>query len=298
VKTAGLFLPFYGHVTAMAVDPVEKKPLYHFRPGSRILSIGLAGCNLHCPFCQNWHISQIKGTVPGRYLPPEDAAEAAAENGGLIAYTYSEPLLHAEYLIDCMKAAKEAGAANILVTNGCVNRAPAEEILALTDAANIDLKCFSEKTYAKILGGSLETVLDFITLARRMNVHIEITTLVVPGMNDSPSELDACAAFIAGLEEESPIPWHLSAYHPDYRWDAPATDPVKLVEAAERAEKRLAYVYAGNIRDGGRFSDTFCPFCGAALVRRRGYRVDTSGLMPKNTAFFCAACGKPAPVHG
>jgi pyruvate formate lyase activating enzyme len=283
----------------MAADPIEKKPLYHFRPGSRILSFGFAGCNLHCPFCQNWRISRIEGPVTGRYLSPARAAEAAVECGGLAAYTYSEPLIHAEYLIDCMKAARKAGAANVLVTNGCVNRVPAGEILALTDAVNVDLKSFSEKTYAKILGGSLQAVLDFIVLARGMNVHVEITTLVVPGMNDSPEEMDACAAFIAGLELEEtsrPVPWHLSACHPDYRWNAPATDPAKLIEAAERASERLKYVYTGNIRGDGRFSDTFCPFCGAALVRRNGYRVETSGLTLKNASCFCAACGKPAPI--
>jgi pyruvate formate lyase activating enzyme len=303
-KTAGgkaLSLPFYGYITAMAEDPIEKKPLYHFRPGSRILSFGFAGCNLHCPFCQNWRISRIEGTVPGRYLPPARAAEAAAACGGLAAYTYSEPLIHAEYLIDCMKAARDAGAANVLVTSGCVNRVPAGEILALTDAVNVDLKSFSEKTYAKILGGSLQAVLDFIVLARRMNVHVEITTLVVPGMNDSPSELDECAAFIAALEHEGtprPVPWHLSAYHPDYRWDAPATDPAKLIEAAERALKRLNYVYTGNIHGEAGFSGTFCSFCGAPLVKRNGYRVQTQGLALENGSYFCAACGKPAPIWG
>jgi pyruvate formate lyase activating enzyme len=244
-----LALPYYGYITAIARDPIEKKPLYHFRPGSSILSLGFTGCNLHCPFCQNWRISQIAGanTAPGRYLNPKEAiALAAAEPGKRqIAYTYSEPLIHAEYLIDCMKNAREQGIANVLVTNGCISEKAVAEILPLTDAANIDLKSFSEETYAKILGGNLPAVLNFIRSAHDTGVHVEITTLVVPGFNDSDAELDQCAAFIAGVSKD--IPWHLSAYHPDYHWNAPPTDPARLIQAVERARKTLRYVYTGNI---------------------------------------------------
>jgi pyruvate formate lyase activating enzyme len=317
----GPAVPFYGLVTAWALDPIEKKPLYHFRPGSRILSLGFAGCNLRCPFCQNWRISQVENpgnetfqtggrirrggganpgrAIPGRYVSAAAAAGGAVENGGLIAYTYSEPLIHVEYLLDCMRAVKEAGAANVLVSNGCINSGPAGEILALTAAANIDLKCFSGETYERVLGGRLETVLDFITLACKTGVHVEVTTLVVPGLNDSPSELDECASFIAGLEKDyGPVPWHLSAYHPDYRWDAPPTDPRALFETAERAAGTVRYVYAGNVQGGDRrFSDTFCSGCGAALVRRTGGRIDTEGLLHKDGTYACGACGKTAPFR-
>jgi pyruvate formate lyase activating enzyme len=304
----GPAIPFYGWVTASALDPIEKKPLYHFRPGSRVLSLGFAGCNLRCPFCQNWRISQVEkpgneisqveiSQTPGRYVSAAAAAGEAVENGGLIAYTYSEPLVHVEYLLDCMAAVKEAGAANVLVSNGCINSGPAGEILALTAAANIDLKCFSGETYEKVLGGKLETVLDFITLACKMGVHVEVSTLVVPGLNDSPSELDKCASFIAGLERDyGSVPWHLSAYHPDYRWDAPATDPKALFKAAERAAGKVRYVYAGNVQGRG-FSDTFCSGCGTALVRRTGYRIDTGGLLRKDGTYVCGACGKAAPFR-
>jgi pyruvate formate lyase activating enzyme len=242
-------------VTALALDPIEKKPLSHFRPGSTILSAGFAGCNLRCPFCQNWHISQTTET-PGRYIPPAELAALAGESsgggrGGQIAYTYSEPLVHAEYLLDCMALARKRGAANVLVTNGCINAEAAREILSLTDAANIDLKCFSEKTYDAVLGGNLGAVRDFISLAVELGVHTEITTLVVPGLNDGGEELENCGAFIADLSRDGDgrgtIPWHLSAYHPDYRWKAPATEARSLEEAARRARQRLRHVHLGNL---------------------------------------------------
>jgi pyruvate formate lyase activating enzyme len=241
-------IPFYGFISALAIDPIEKKPLYHFKPGSRILSLGFAGCNLHCPFCQNWHISQ-NTDIPGRRMEAGEVISAAlAHNSPSIAYTYSEPLIHAEYLLDCMALARKHDLANVLVTNGCINAEAAAKILALTDAANVDLKCFSAQTYSKTLGGgadALNTVLEFIKLCRKMGVHIEITTLVVPGLNDSIEELNAIAQFISSVDSE--IPWHLTAYHPDYRWNAPPTDPDFLLNVAKDAKKNLRNVHTGNI---------------------------------------------------
>ena len=308
-------LPFYGHVTALAVDPIEKKPLFHFRPGSTILSAGFVGCNLRCPFCQNWHISRcVDGSrglpanqrlgsesLPGRQMSPGDIVSAALHNDSqAIAYTYSEPLVHAEFLLDCMALARHHGIANVLVTNGCANREAAQEILSLTDAANIDLKCFSGETYAEVLGGSggediLSTVLEFIRLACSMGVHVEITTLVVPGLNDSAAELDACADFVNSLGQ---IPWHLSAYHPDYRWNAPPTDPALLLRTAQRARKKLPFVYTGNI--SGEENSTACPHCGALLIRRRGYKTDISGLTAPSDGenfYRCARCGRETSVN-
>ena len=293
-KNGKAIIPFYGFASALAVDPIEKKPLYHFRPGQAILSIGFAGCNLRCPFCQNWHISQNTG-IPGRPMRPGELVSAALRaNSEAIAYTYSEPLVHAEYLLDCMALARRHGIANVLVTNGCANAEAAGEILSLTDAANIDLKCFSAETYAGILGGgkgAMEAVLGFIALALEKGVHVELTTLVVPGLNDSEAELDRALDFIAGLPE---TPWHLSAYHPDYRWAAPPTDPGFLLRIAARAREKLRYVYTGNIAGDEKFSDTRCPHCGAVVVRRRGYRVDAGALVPPalgERAYRCAACG-------
>ena len=312
-KCGKSLIPFYGHVTALAVDPIEKKPLYHFRPGSKILSAGFAGCNLKCPFCQNWHISQCtKGnlgnsvsygdTAQGRKMSPGDLVSAALHEpqpspytgdgsplaGSMsIAYTYSEPLIHIEFLLDCMALAHKHGIANVLVTNGCISSEAAHEVLALTDAANIDLKCFSAETYAKVLGGDLDSVLAFIKLALEKKVHVELTTLVVPGLNDSIEELDKCAAFIANLRAASPagplgetqaVPWHLSAYHPEYRWNAPPTDPEFLLKIKKRVSNTLPYVYAGNIP--GEENSTLCPHCVKPLVRRFGYRVEIKGLAP------------------
>ena len=247
-------IPFYGYITALAIDPIEKKPLYHFKPRSQILSLGFAGCNLRCPFCQNWHISQCAGNADsmpsGKYMKPGEIISAALEyDTPSIAYTYSEPLIHIEFLLDCMALARKHDIANVLVTNGSIlaeqNSSPAKDILALTDAANIDLKCFSAETYKNCLAGDLQTTLDFIKLAYKMGVHIEITTLVVPNLNDSEEELKAAAEFIASVNRE--IPWHLTAYHPDYRWNAPPTDPGFLRRTAENARKTLHLVHTGNI---------------------------------------------------
>jgi len=286
-------IPFYGFISALAVDPVEKKPLYHFKPGSKILSIGFAGCNLRCPFCQNWHISQ-NTDIEGKWLQPGEIVSSALEQDvPSIAYTYSEPLVHAEYLIDCMTLARKHGIANVLVTNGCVNAHAAAQILELADAANVDLKTFSEETYRKVLGGDLRTVLNFIELGKKTGVHLEITTLVVPDLNNTQDELDEAADFIASVDAR--IPWHLSAYHPDYRWNAPPTDGNFLLRTAEKARKKLAFVYTGNIPGD---NDTCCS-CGNILVRRKGYRIDASGLVdaPEGEEnFHCAKCGKPTTI--
>jgi pyruvate formate lyase activating enzyme len=292
------FIPFYGNVTAAALDPIEKKALYHFRPASSILSLGFSGCNLRCPFCQNWHISQ-NPSAQGKTMSPQDVVILAMRecvNGQpAVAYTYSEPLVHAEFLLDCMAIARKQGIANVLVTNGCVNTEAAKEILSLTDAANIDLKCFSDQTYSKILGGNLDAVLEFIKLAYNLGVHIEITSLVVPDLNDTEKELDAAAEFIAGIDSQ--IPWHLSAYHPDYRWNAPPTEPGVLLAAASRARKKLSFVYSGNISNEK--NDTLCPHCGNVLISRKGYRVNAGGLAgPVNAERFyrCAQCRETVPI--
>jgi len=239
-------IPFYGFISALALDPIEKKPLYHFKPGTKILSLGFAGCNLRCPFCQNWRISQ-NTDIQGKWMQPEEIISIALkENSPSIAYTYSEPLAHIEYVMDCMTLAKKQNIANVLVTNGCISKEAAAEVLKQTDAANVDLKCFSEETYKKTLGGNLQTVLDFIKLCHEMKVHLEITTLVVPDLNDTEKELNEAADFIASIDAE--IPWHLTAYHPDYRWNAPPTDPVFLKKAAKEARKKLKNVHTGNIQ--------------------------------------------------
>jgi len=285
-------IPFYGFISALAVDPVEKKPLNHFKPGSLILSIGFAGCNLRCPFCQNFSISQNTDISGSRMQPGEIISSALKHDSPSIAYTYSEPLVHAEYILDCMSLARKHGIANALITNGCVKTEAAARILELTDAANIDLKCFSAETYKKCLGGDLQTVLDFIKLCHKMGVHIEITTLVVPDLNDSYSELSDAADFISSVDKD--IPWFLSAYHPDYRWNAPPTDPSFLHNAAEEAKKKLSFVYTGNLSSD---NDTHCKSCAAVLVKRRGYNIKIMDLILNNEKkYICAKCGQPSKI--
>jgi len=292
-------IPFYGFITALAVDPIEKKPLYHFKPGTNILSLGFAGCNLRCPFCQNYHISQ-NIDISGDWMKSgEIISTALRKNTPSIAYTYSEPLIHIEYILDCMMLAQKQGIANVLVTNGSINKKAAAKVLKYADAVNVDLKSFSEDTYKNSLGGNLQTVLNFIELACEMRVHTEITTLVVPQLNDSNNELSAIADYIASVNKF--IPWHLSAYHPAYHWNTPPTDSAFLLNTAATARKKLPFVYPGNIAAD---NDTLCTICGATLVKRHGYNVDTSGLTANNSAvntgyarcFSCASCGGSSEI--
>ena len=308
-------IPYNGFISSIGIDPIEKKPLYHFRPGTQILSVGFTGCNLHCPFCQNWRISQ-RADVPGRKMHPKELvreAEKTAEpisveqasiegkqvSGSALAYTYSEPLIHIEYLLECMKKAKEAGVANVLVSNGCINIEAASEVLDLCDAANIDLKCFKDETYKNVLGGDLSCVIGFIHTALEKNVHLELTTLIVPGLNDSKEELESITDFILDLQKvDRKIPWHLSAYHPSYKWNVKATDPSFIVAAAEHAREKLEYVYTGNIAAD---KNTHCSFCKKNLVNRQSFMVDAKGLSLKedNGKYFyhCAYCGERVPIR-
>ncbi len=288
-KGGTMVLPFYGRISSIAVDPIEKKPLYHYYPGARILSAGFVGCSFHCKFCQNWQISQST-EVGTRFMAPADLVAAAISEGSFaIAYTYSEPLVHAEYVVDTARLARDAGLKNVLVSNGYLNPGPAEEVLSLMDAANIDLKSFDERFYRVETGGSLAAVQRFLQQAVG-RVHLEVTTLVIPTKNDDRAQIEGIARFVASLGPE--VPLHLSAYHPDYKYSIPATAGPRLRELTEIAREHLRFVYVGNL--GQEESDTNCPSCGNVLVSRHGYAVKVVGV----SHGACNKCGTAAPIVG
>lgn len=238
----------YGVVTAIALDPIEKKPLRHFFPGSRILSVGSFGCNLRCPFCQNYEISMAGSEeAHGRRMTPEDlvgnARRLVGEGNIGLAYTYNEPLVGYEFVRDCAKLIKKNGLKNVLVTNGCFCEAPVREILPDIDAMNIDLKAFNQKFYQKI-SGDLETVKQTIRIASEA-CHVEVTTLIVPGENDSEEEIRALSKWLASVGKS--IPLHLSRFFPRYEMtDRNATDVDQVYRLADIARESLENVYAGN----------------------------------------------------
>ena len=251
----------YAEAIVYNVDPIEKKPLYHFLPGSASFSIATIGCNFRCGFCQNWQISQVsKRSHPFRdkrdnpeevyELMPEKAVEEAKRNRcESISYTYTEPTIFFEYAYDTAKKAKEAGLKNIFVTNGYMSKEALETISPYLDAANIDLKSFREEFYAKNCKAHLQPVLNSIKLAKKLGIWIEVTTLIIPGQNDSTSELSDIAHFIAGVGKD--IPWHISRFHPDYQFLEEKPTPIETLKKAEGLGRKagLRYVYLGNVRD-------------------------------------------------
>jgi len=271
----------YGEVIAAHVDPVEKKPFYHFRPGSTSFSIATVGCNFRCPFCQNWQISQSSptGRAAGRSeaLPPADIVRIALSSGcRSISYTYTEPTIFFEYAFDTAKLAREAGLANNFVTNGFMTAEALETIKPYLDAANVDLKAFREETYKKLCKARLEPVLESIPLMRRLGIWVEVTTLVVPGLNDGDAELSGIAGFIAGVDPD--IPWHISRFHPDYKYTESGPTPIETLRRAFAIGQRagLRYVYVGNVPGEG--DVTYCPRCCRPLIQRRGFAVEANRI--------------------
>lgn len=288
-----LYTLAYGQVVAAHIDPIEKKPLYHFLPGSRSYSVATTGCNFKCGFCQNWQISQApvngEGT-PGRPLMPEQiVAEARKNDCRSISYTYTEPTIFFEYAYDTARLASAAGLANVFVTNGYMTRRALATIRPFLDAANVDLKSFRDETYRKLCKARLQPVLDTIAAMRELGIWLEVTTLIVPGENDSDAELGQIARFLARIDPE--IPWHISQFHPDYRLpDHPFTPVATLRRARELGrEAGLRHIYLGNVREG---TDTACPRCQEPVVER-GY-MGLGRLLLKEGR--CPACG--APVGG
>jgi pyruvate formate lyase activating enzyme len=281
----GCMVPLqYGEVAACQVDPVEKKPLYHFHPGESILSIAARGCNLHCGFCQNWGLSQERGRG-GRTTTPQDVVDLARREGSFaVAYTYSEPLVWFEFVRDCGRTVRAAGLKNVVVTNGFLEPGPLDELIPLLDAANVDLKAMDDRFYRRVCKARLEPVLASIRRLHAAGVHLEITNLVIPGHNDHEAGLRALVDFVAGLGRD--VPLHFSAYRPAWQFTAPPTPTATLERAAAIAREKLDFVYLGNVI-AGEGSRTRCPGCGAVVVERAsGTR--TVGL---DAAGNCEGCG-------
>lgn len=283
----------YGRVTSVAMDPIEKKPLYHFHPGGNILSLGTFGCNLKCSFCQNWHLSQEQ--PPTQPLPPEEAVRLAEKyrdaQGNLgIAYTYNEPFIWYEYVLDTAQLAHERGLKNVLVTNGVVEEEPLRELLPYVDAMNVDIKFWRREPYQELCGGPGWRARDTVEIAHSQ-CHVEVTTLIIPGYNDTDEELEPIFSWVAGLDPK--IPLHLSRYHPAYRLQVPATPPETLLQAYELAGRYLEYVYVGNLYLPGT-TDTECAECGALLVERSGFAAQPVGLDEQGR---CKACGTQTNIQ-
>ncbi|MEK6845669.1 MAG: AmmeMemoRadiSam system radical SAM enzyme, partial [Nanoarchaeota archaeon] len=267
-----LVLLVHSKVVAKHIDPIEKKPLYHFLPGTEIFSIGTVGCNFRCGFCQNWSISQER-SILGQTLAPKQAALEAASYPS-IAYTYNEPTIWMEYAKDIAKLTPKKK--HVFVTNGYFSDEALKE-MDFVDAVNIDLKSFNPKFYLKNCGAKLQSVLDNIQKCKELGKWVEVTTLLIPGENDSEEELRDIAQFLAGIDKE--MPWHISAFHPDYQMQDKNHTPFATLQKAYKIGKEagLAYVYLGNVPDE-KYNSTYCPKCNNLLIRRRGFHATMEGM--------------------
>jgi pyruvate formate lyase activating enzyme len=288
----GMVLTTYGRSSGFCVDPIEKKPLNHFYPGSSVLSFGTAGCNLTCKFCQNWDMSKSRemDTLADR-ATPEMIARAATFGGcKSVAFTYNDPTIFAEYAMDVADACHAVGVATVAVTAGYIHEAPRRDFYAKLDAANVDLKAFTERFYHELTGSHLETVLGTLRyLVHETDVWTEITTLLIPGENDSDDELTKLCDWIA-RELGPSVPLHFSAFHPDYKMrDVPPTPPATLRRARALAKKAgLQHVYTGNVHDE-EGDATSCASCGELLIARDWYRILAYRLTPEGECPKCKA---------
>ena len=275
-RESKLYSLVYGRAISMNVDPVEKKPIFHLFPGSTSFSIATVGCNFHCLQCQNHEISQIPADdkrIEGSVVPPSKIVSSAKEyRCQSISYTYTEPTIYFEYAYETAALASQEGIKNIFVTNGYMTEEALKTVQPYLDAANVDLKSFQEKFYKEICGAKLKPVLENLQLMRQLGIWVEITTLVIPTLNDSDKEFEEIAQFILSLGPE--VPWHISAFYPTYQMThLPRTPASKLLRAREIGLKAgLQYVYCGNIPGMGG-EDTFCPQCGQRVVERVGFQV-------------------------
>ena len=288
---AGIVLTTYGRSSGFCIDPIEKKPLHHFYPGSAVLSFGTAGCNLACKFCQNWDISKSRemDTLMDAASPAAIAAAAAEHGCRSVAFTYNDPVIFAEYALDTADACHARGVATVAVTAGYIGAEARQEFFAKMDAANVDLKAFTDDFYVKLCGARLAPVLDtLVAILHGSDCWLEITTLLIPGKNDSDAELTAMCRWIA-RELGTDVPLHFTAFHPDYKvTDIGPTPPATLSRARRIGlAEGLRYVYTGNVhdREGG---TTRCPSCRASLIERDWYEIHRYDVLPDGT---CSRCG-------
>lgn len=284
-----LYADAYGKAVSLTIDPVEKKPLYHFHPSRSILSTGPNGCNFRCGFCQNSEISQR--SAPVYDVTPERLAVLASEDGSIgVAYTYTEPFVWFEFIRDAGKLVHERGLVNVLVTNGYVNEEPLRELLPLIDAMNVDIKSMRPDFYKKVCGGNLDDVLRTVEIASPRS-HIELTNLIIPGYNDTDEDFSRLTDWAYSVNPSMPL--HFSRYYPRYKFTAPETPRETLFRAYETAKSKLKYVYMGNVPYAG-VSDTLCPQCGNMLITRSFYTVRTVGILNGR----CARCDSAVDVAG
>ncbi len=272
-----LYSLVYGELVAEHIDPIEKKPLFHVLPGSLSLSISTVGCNFKCRHCQNSSISQVSGlpvsNLGGRRTSPDEVVGSALRNEcQTISYTYVEPTVFYEFAFDCAVTASHHSLRNIFVSNGYISAGAARKIAPYLHAINIDVKAFSDQFYQKVCGARLKPVLDCVRLMKELGVWVEVTTLVIPGMNDSDEELSAIASFLVSVD--SSIPWHVTGFHPTYKMmDRPPTSSRDLLRASRIGrDAGLSFVYQGNAAAAGG-ENTLCPTCGEMLIERRGYSI-------------------------
>ena len=280
-------------LAAIHSDPIEKKPLYHFLPGSESLSIAAMGCNFKCRFCQNHALSIVikESDLAGDNVDPEEIVQAAIRAGASsVSYTYTEPTVYFELMYETAIAAKNAGLKNVMVSNGFISEHALDQIIPLMDGANIDLKSFSEKFYSEHCGGRLAPVIETIKKLNRSDCWLELTTLLIPELNTSEKEIEMLVSFIT--ETNSEIPWHVSRFFPHYRvGDKEPTDTGLIENVLNHAEKNgIKYVYGGNF-DSGKWGDTRCHECGETLIKRRGYQTATIGLSHGK----CENCAEEIP---
>lgn len=287
----------YGELSALAVDPIEKKPLAHFYPGSLSLSVSSIGCSFTCPWCQNWHLSTAKpGELTTRYFSPREVVAAAQrQECTSIAYTYNEPLINLNYVEDVSRVASRKGVKNVLVTNGYVSLKALDQVVDVIDAANVDWKAFNEDFYRKHCSADLQSVLDATVEMKRKGVHVEITFLVIPETNDDEGEIRKMTRYIVDeLGPETPL--HLSRFFPLHEFTHVPQTPIRTLERAREIaiEEGVRYVFVGNVPSQN-YEDTFCHVCGKPVIERRGYDIVGWSLDDGNR---CNHCGETIPIVG